>query len=140
MANYPSSAPSFSAKTPGQTIASAHINALQDEVVAIGGGLLNGTAPLNSSNSTLARLSAGNSTISNLTVTNCTVASLVASVGIQGTLTGSLNANSTNLVVANIATATSGSSGGASALPATPSGFIKVTLNGSTFVIPYYNP
>jgi hypothetical protein len=44
MANYPTSVPSFTNKSAGQTIASAHINSLQDEVVAIGGGLLNGFA------------------------------------------------------------------------------------------------
>lgn len=57
MANYPTSIPSFTNKSAGQTIASAHINSLQDEVVAIGSGLLQGTAPLNSSNSTVVRLS-----------------------------------------------------------------------------------
>ena len=39
MANYPSADPSFSAKSAGQTIASAHVNALQEEVVAIGAAL-----------------------------------------------------------------------------------------------------
>ena len=57
MANYPGSAPSFTAKSAGQSIASAHINSLQDEVTAIGAGLLQGTAQLNSSNSTVASLS-----------------------------------------------------------------------------------
>lgn len=42
MASYPSSAVSFSARAAGQTIASAHINALQDEVTAIETALLNG--------------------------------------------------------------------------------------------------
>jgi len=39
MANYPTSDPSFSDKSPGQKIQSAHIDALQDEVVAIGSAL-----------------------------------------------------------------------------------------------------
>jgi hypothetical protein len=39
MANYPTSDPSFPTRTAGQTIASAHINAVQDEVVAIGSAL-----------------------------------------------------------------------------------------------------
>jgi hypothetical protein len=43
-ASYPSSVKSFSTKTAGQTIGSAHINDLQDEVVAIENGLLNGLA------------------------------------------------------------------------------------------------
>jgi hypothetical protein len=38
-ANYPTADPSFSAKSPGQQIQSAHVNALQDEVVAIGAAL-----------------------------------------------------------------------------------------------------
>jgi hypothetical protein len=56
MANYPTSVPSFSAKSAGQTIQHGHVNDLQDEVVAIGSGLLQGTAPLNSSNSTVVSL------------------------------------------------------------------------------------
>jgi hypothetical protein len=31
-----------------------------------------------------------------------------------------------------------GSAGGASALPATPSGYIKVLINSVQYVIPYY--
>jgi hypothetical protein len=42
MANYPSANPSFATKNPGGTIQSAHINALQDEVVAIGTDLRGG--------------------------------------------------------------------------------------------------
>jgi hypothetical protein len=42
MANYPGSAPSFSDKSPGQTIASAHMDAVQDEITAIGSALLAG--------------------------------------------------------------------------------------------------
>lgn len=58
MANYPNSAPSFGNKSNGQVIDASHINSLQDEVVAIGGGLLNGTAPVTSSNVTAAQISA----------------------------------------------------------------------------------
>lgn len=39
MANYPTSDPSFSARTNGQVIDAAHVNGLQDEVVAIGAAL-----------------------------------------------------------------------------------------------------
>jgi hypothetical protein len=42
MANYPTSDPSFSAKSAGNTIQAAHVNALQDEVVAIGSALRSG--------------------------------------------------------------------------------------------------
>lgn len=41
-ASYPTSVKSFSTKTDGQTIASSHVNDLQDEVVAVEGGLKNG--------------------------------------------------------------------------------------------------
>lgn len=56
MANYPTSIPSFTNKSAGQAIGSAHMNAVQDEIVAIGSGLLQGTAPLASSNSTVLSL------------------------------------------------------------------------------------
>jgi hypothetical protein len=63
-ASYPTSVKTFATRNPGQTIASAHVNDLQDEVNAIESGLLTGTAPLASSNSTVANLSvAGGSTI-----------------------------------------------------------------------------
>jgi hypothetical protein len=42
MANYPTSDPSFGTKSDGNTIAAAHVNALQDEVVAIGAALRGG--------------------------------------------------------------------------------------------------
>ena len=58
MANFPNSVTSFSAKQDGigQIIAASHVNTLQDEVAAIEDGYLNGTARLNSSNSTVASL------------------------------------------------------------------------------------
>lgn len=43
-ASYPSSVKSFSTKLAGQTVASAHINDIQDEIVAVEGALLNGVA------------------------------------------------------------------------------------------------
>lgn len=43
-ASYPSSVKSFSTKLAGATISAAHVNDLQDEVVAIEGALLNGFA------------------------------------------------------------------------------------------------
>jgi len=90
MANFPTSAPSFSAKSNGQTIDASHINSLQDEVVAIGGGYVNGTAPLNSSNSTVANLSVtSNSTISALNVTtfNCSSAVVSGATIVRGDVT-----------------------------------------------------
>ena len=56
MPSFPGSVKSFASRSAGQAIGSAHINDLQDEVTAIEDGLRNGTAPLNSSNSTLASL------------------------------------------------------------------------------------
>jgi hypothetical protein len=43
-ASYPTSVKSFSVKLAGQTISAAHINDIQDEIVAIEGALLNGFA------------------------------------------------------------------------------------------------
>src|SRR3990167_5149863 len=63
MPSYPTSVFAPTNKSAGQTIQHTHVNDLQDEVVAIEGGLRNGTAPLNSSGSTVATLSvAGGST------------------------------------------------------------------------------
>ena len=57
MPSYPTSVFAPSAKSAGQTIQHTHVNDLQDEVVAIESGLRTGTAPLNSSGSTVATLS-----------------------------------------------------------------------------------
>lgn len=62
-ASYPSAVKTFALRSPGQTIAAAHIDDLQDEVHAIEDGLLNGTAPLISSAASVASLQvAGGST------------------------------------------------------------------------------
>lgn len=99
-ASYPSAVKSFTSKSAGDTIQPAHVNDLQDEVAAIEGGLLGGTAPLNSSRSTLASLSVtGNSTVAALNAGASTLASL--SVTGASTLASLQVANSTvgNLVV-----------------------------------------
>lgn len=59
MASFPASVKSFTTKLDGagNPVNAAHINDLQDEVNAVEDGYVNGTARLNSSNSTLARLS-----------------------------------------------------------------------------------
>lgn len=63
-ASFPNAVKTFTTKNPGDVIQSADVDDLQDEVHAIEDGYLNGTAGLNSSNSTLANLSVtGNSTI-----------------------------------------------------------------------------
>ncbi len=80
MANYPGSVTTFATKNTGDTIQAAHVNTLQDEVNAIEAGLLNGTARLNSSHSTLVALSVtGGSTIGTLQAGASTVASLSVS-------------------------------------------------------------
>jgi hypothetical protein len=55
-ASYPTSVYSPASKNTGDIIQAAHVNDLQAEVTAIEGGLLNGTAPLNSSGSTMVTL------------------------------------------------------------------------------------
>ena len=63
MPSYPTSPKSFTTKNAGDSILAAHVNDIQDEVNAIEAGLLNATAPLNSSNSTMVALNVtGNST------------------------------------------------------------------------------
>lgn len=57
MAEFPTSAKVFSARSNGQVVDASHINDLQDEVNAISDGYLNASARLNSSNSTVANLS-----------------------------------------------------------------------------------
>lgn len=64
MASFPTSAKTFTTKSAAQTIASAHMNDVQDEVNAIEVGYLQGSARLNSSHSTMVALSvSGGSTI-----------------------------------------------------------------------------
>jgi hypothetical protein len=56
MAQFPTSAKTFTSKSNGQVIDAAHVQDLQDEVAAIEDGYLNGTARLNAGASTLASL------------------------------------------------------------------------------------
>jgi len=56
MAQYPGAVKTFTTRNAGDVIQPSHVNDLQDEVNAIEAGLLQGTAPLNSSNSTVANL------------------------------------------------------------------------------------
>jgi hypothetical protein len=63
-ASYPGAVKTFSNRASGHTIEAAHINDLQDEVTAIEDGLLNGTAPLTSSNASVALLTARRLTLS----------------------------------------------------------------------------
>lgn len=98
MAQFPTSVKSFTARSNGQTLDASHVQDLQDEVNAIEDGILNGTARLNSSNSTIVNLSvSGNSTLTGsvtfssvITATaqpRCSVYSSAAQQFAAGTLT-----------------------------------------------------
>lgn len=86
MASYPSAVKSFGTKNAGDTIQPSHINELQDEVAALEDGLLNGTAPINSSRITAPSAQITNATISSLTVTSFTfpAASTLTNVNVTG--------------------------------------------------------
>ena len=73
MAQFPSAVKTFTTKNAGDVIQPSHIGDLQDEVTAIEDGLLNGTAPINSSRITAPSAQFSNSTISSLTVGSLTV-------------------------------------------------------------------
>jgi hypothetical protein len=78
-ASYPASVKVFTSKNAGDLIPAAHINDLQDEVAAIESGLLNGTAPLASSNASVANLSvSGGSTLGALSVTSLSLQTVQA--------------------------------------------------------------
>jgi hypothetical protein len=110
-ASYPTSVKSFTTKSAGQTIQPAWFNDLQDEVAAIEGGLLNGTAPLNSSNSTVANLSvpgastftgnvtmSGTLTVATIVSTSITGGSVTSYVRAQAATTGQFSTSKTALV------------------------------------------
>jgi hypothetical protein len=88
-ASYPTAVKSFTVKSAGDTIQPTHINDLQDEVAAIEDGILNGTAPLTSSNARVANLSvAGGSTLANLQAGNSTIAGTLTVTTIISTSLG----------------------------------------------------
>lgn len=83
-ASYPGAVKTFTTKVDGtgNKIFAAHINDLQDEVHAIEDGILNGTAPVTSSNMTAASLVVtGTSTLAAVTAGASTLASLQVSGG-----------------------------------------------------------
>ena len=69
MAQYPSAVISFTTKNAGDTIQPSHVNTIQDEITALEDGLLNGTAPVNSSRITAPSAQLGNCTNTALNVT-----------------------------------------------------------------------
>lgn len=85
-ASYPGAVKTFASRNAGDVIQPAHINDLQDEVNALEAGLLNGTAPLNSSHSTLASLSVlGKSTFAgNVVFSSAVTLTFNGSVGVSG--------------------------------------------------------
>ena len=69
-ASYPGAVKTFTSKANGDQIQASHVTDLQDEVTALEDGLLNGTAPINSSRITAPAAQVTNCTVTNLTVTN----------------------------------------------------------------------
>lgn len=90
---------SFTTRNNGDTIQPSHVNDLQDEVNAIEAGLLNGTANLNSSNSTVAALSVtGGSTIAgalNVAGTSTLTGNVHAAAALQVDGNSTINGNVT---------------------------------------------
>jgi hypothetical protein len=104
MPQYPSAVKSFTTRNAGDVIQPAHINDLQDEVNAIEAGLLNGSAPLNSSKSTLVTLSVtGNSTLASSITIGSQPYIFPASSGVTGQV---LSVNSTSGTTMTLAWAT----------------------------------
>lgn len=54
MASFPGSVKTYTSRNAGDVIQPSHVNEVQEEITALEDGLRNGTAPLNSSNSTFA--------------------------------------------------------------------------------------
>lgn len=73
MASYPGAVKSFTSKNAGDVIQPVDINDVQDEINAIEAGILNGTANLNTSNSTLVNLSVLHNSTLGSTITIGTV-------------------------------------------------------------------
>ena len=96
MASYPNAVKSFTSKNAGDTIQPSHINDLQDEVAALEDGLLNGTAPINSSRITAPAAQISNATISSLTVSVLSLTNLQTS----NSTTANLNVTSGSTMAA----------------------------------------
>lgn len=127
MASYPNSVKSFASRSAGQTIASAHVNDLQDEVNAVETALV--TGPINLQASTLASLSVtGGSTVAALTAGASTLASLSVS---GGSTVGALTAG--NSTLSNLSVSGGSTTAGAASVGGlfTAAGF---RLSGSTTV------
>lgn len=115
-ASYPGSVKVFTTKNTADTIQAAHINDLQDEVNAIEAGLINGTAPLNSSNSTVVHLSAtaglnvvGNSTFGSSITLGTLPYVFPASGASTGTVLAITSTSGSTMTLSWIAQASAGS-------------------------------
>lgn len=107
MASFPTSVKSFTSKNSGDVVQAAHVNDLQDEVNAMEDGYINGTAPLNSSNSTVANLQVtGASTMGALGITGTLQVNGASTLGVVG-LTGTLQVNGGSTLSGGLQTAAS---------------------------------
>ena len=105
MAQYPSAVKTFTTKNAGDVIQPSHIGDLQDEVTAIEDGILNGTAPINSSRITAPSAQITNCTISSLTVTsfNFPTNSTLTNVNVTGGSTlASLNVTGDSTIAGDL--------------------------------------
>lgn len=142
-ASYPGSVKVFSARSNGQTIDAAHVNDLQDEVSAIESGLLNGTAPMTSSNATVNNLqvNANSTIVGSLSVgvnVNIQGASSCANLNVTGnsTVVGSL-AVGVNLNVAGASSVANLNVTGNSTVVGSQQIGVNLTVGGaSTFTGP----
>jgi cytoskeletal protein CcmA (bactofilin family) len=111
----------------GNTISSTDTNG--DVIITPNGG---GQITLSSSRVAANQLNVVTVAVSNTVDTNTLRSySSNADIVIQPQGTGTVDFKVT-------AQSTVGAAGGASALPATPTGYFKIKVNGSTFVVPYY--
>lgn len=93
-ASYPGAAKVFTTRSAGQTIASAIINDLQDEVNAVEAGLLNGSAPVVCSNASVNNLNvAGASTFAGAVTFAGNVSVPAAFQSSNSTVLGTLQVN-----------------------------------------------
>jgi hypothetical protein len=98
MASYPGSVKVFSARSAGQVIDASHMNDVQDEINAIESGLLNGTAPVVSSNITATRLVSS----SNLQVNGASTITSNLAVGGNVVVTGAHAVGGESSVASNM--------------------------------------
>lgn len=105
-----------------------------------------GQALISNANGTISWTNGANNTVLRKTSTgsvefassNTILQSGAVNLGSQPlTTTGAITSGSITLTAATTATSVGGA-GGASALPATPSGYLQISINGTPFKLPYY--